>query len=145
MEQFCIIHSRALADQAEKLGQDLAKRGAIVCAVEAAADQIGAAKEGASVSAEIAACMKSADVCIFLVEEKTPSSIQLAAQSIGEKKMILLHAAGAEIPQVFSDLAETKIPLGTENSIELICGPSVWVNEKGENPEPRKLVRIRCQ
>lgn len=145
MEQFCIIHSRALAEQAERLGQQLAKRGALVCAVEAPDDQVGAAKVGATVSAEIAACMKSANVCIFLIEEKPPSSIVLAAQGIGEKKMIALHVAGANIPQIFLDLAETKINLETPNALEIVCGPSLWLDERGETPEPRKLVRIRCQ
>lgn len=145
MERYCIIYSQDLAGSAEELAQNLISRGVTVCAVEAPNDQVSAAKEGINVTPEISACMVAADVCIFFISEKCPASIILAAQGISEKKMIALHAAGMAVPQIFLDLADTKINLDEKKIADLICGPSVWLDENGEEAAPRKLVRIKCQ
>ncbi|SDY97752.1 hypothetical protein SAMN05518854_103131 [Variovorax sp. YR266] len=145
----CVIYIKAMKDVAQDVKQKLEATDYNVCLTETSIDLATAAQLGAeSVTSEIDACLADADAKVFLIPAgDTPSSLLGAAKQASKSpgRLIAICEKDAKLPQVFDEMANSVIPVGSQKVVEAVVQDDIWEGLNGTKRPPRTPERVKCQ
>ncbi|WP_368934499.1 hypothetical protein [Alcaligenes faecalis] len=144
----CVVYTEELKEEVPTITEELQKKGFDVCVSDADLEIAKAAQAGnlGDVNAEVKECIANAEICIFLIPEKTPKSITGAAECarVSGGKIIAVVEDIKSIPQIFDELATAVVCVDSPQLPEALGGEEVWEVPMA-SPEGRKITRIKCQ
>lgn len=147
----CLVYVSATEDGRAAARAGLEKLGYSVCEVKAELDDAQAARsQEGNLPVELADCISTSDLCVFLLPEiEADDGVLDVAASLANQlgKCIVGVVAGkrGEYPLGFDDHAASMVRKGSGRFDDAVCGAEIWEQPDGSLVTDRTITHIRCQ
>lgn len=147
----CLVYVTATRGSRAAVRAELEQAGFEVCEVLAEVDDARAAQAGTGdLPPALAACLRDAQLCVFLLPEDEAADGLIGAAAAeaqaGGKRMIgVVAGARNRYPEALDDFAGAMVRLGSGRLGEAVGGGEVW-EAPGGGPIPKRDARnVKCQ
>jgi hypothetical protein len=147
----CLVYVAATQGNRAQVRAELEQAGFAVCEVLAAVDDARAAQAGAGdLPPALAACLRDAQLCVFLLpeDEKADGLIGAAAaeaQAGGKRIIGVVAGARERYPEALDDFARAMVRVGSGRLGEAVSGVEVWEAPGGGPIAKRDARNVKCQ
>ena len=150
-QRACLVYVAATQNNRAPVRAELEDARFEVCEVMAEIEDARGAQAGTKdLPPTLAACLRQAQLCVFLLpeDEKADGLIGAAAaeaQACDKRTIGVVAGARERYPEALDDLAQAMVRVGSGKLSEAVRGEEIW-EAPGGGPTPKRDARnVKCQ